>query len=324
MKKYFSAVFLIFFLFLCQLSFAKDIEVYFNYQDQVEDRLVNHLSKAEKTVHIAAFEINSEPVINKLIELKNKNIEVKIVTDSKYYSNAPTQKLVNAGIPVVQDNREPFMHHKFVIIDQNTVWTGSTNLTFNCFYRNRNNAIIFKNQEMAAEFEKEFSKLFNEKEFSHKRANAKYYTKVGEVNVNYFFSPGNNINRVVWNRLKKAKKSIHIAAFSLTDKNTIRVIQEKINQGLDVKIILDKMMSHNPASASKVLNNTLIWGEGNKAGKKLHDKYMIIDEEIVITGSHNFSGNGDKHNNENLIILDSKEIAAQYLENFKKILETSK
>ena len=44
----------------------------------------------------------------------------------------------------------------------------------------------------------------------------------------------------------------------------------------------------------------------------LHHKVFIIDRETVITGSFNPSANGDKHNDENLVIIHDKEIAERF------------
>lgn len=44
----------------------------------------------------------------------------------------------------------------------------------------------------------------------------------------------------------------------------------------------------------------------------MHNKYAIIDDEIVITGSFNWSNHAIKNNNENLIILKSIELASIY------------
>jgi len=41
----------------------------------------------------------------------------------------------------------------------------------------------------------------------------------------------------------------------------------------------------------------------------MHNKYAIIDDEYVITGSFNWTDHAIKNNYENLIILKSKELA---------------
>jgi phosphatidylserine/phosphatidylglycerophosphate/cardiolipin synthase-like enzyme len=49
-----------------------------------------------------------------------------------------------------------------------------------------------------------------------------------------------------------------------------------------------------------------------------HHKVIIIDDEIVVTGSLNFSNNADDSNDENVIIIANKDIAALYLQEFDR------
>jgi len=57
--------------------------------------------------------------------------------------------------------------------------------------------------------------------------------------------------------------------------------------------------------------------DGN--GSFLHDKIIIIDNSIIVTGSLNYSTNADESNEENVLILDNAEIAALYLQEFDKL-----
>jgi phosphatidylserine/phosphatidylglycerophosphate/cardiolipin synthase-like enzyme len=51
----------------------------------------------------------------------------------------------------------------------------------------------------------------------------------------------------------------------------------------------------------------------------LHDKIIIIDNSIVVSGSLNYSTNADESNEENVVIVDNAEIAALYLQEFDKL-----
>ncbi|HET6513584.1 MAG TPA: phospholipase D-like domain-containing protein [Thermodesulfovibrionales bacterium] len=49
-----------------------------------------------------------------------------------------------------------------------------------------------------------------------------------------------------------------------------------------------------------------------------HNKIMIIDKEVVITGSFNFTKAAEDKNAENLIVLRSGEVAKTYIKNWQK------
>jgi phosphatidylserine/phosphatidylglycerophosphate/cardiolipin synthase-like enzyme len=52
-------------------------------------------------------------------------------------------------------------------------------------------------------------------------------------------------------------------------------------------------------------------------------KVIIIDGEIVITGSYNFSNNAEYNNDENTLIIHNRDIATQFLDNFQRIYDMS-
>ncbi len=56
----------------------------------------------------------------------------------------------------------------------------------------------------------------------------------------------------------------------------------------------------------------------------LHHKVMIIDGQIVVTGSYNFSASAENTNDENVIVIYSPDIAAQYLREFQRVYALAK
>lgn len=53
-------------------------------------------------------------------------------------------------------------------------------------------------------------------------------------------------------------------------------------------------------------------------GKIFRSTHLVIDEEIVITGSFNFTRSADSRNAENVIIISDKSVANEYLQNWLK------
>ena len=51
----------------------------------------------------------------------------------------------------------------------------------------------------------------------------------------------------------------------------------------------------------------------------MHNKLIIVDERIVITGSLNFSTNAEESNDENVIIIENPDVAKLYLQDFDRI-----
>ena len=57
--------------------------------------------------------------------------------------------------------------------------------------------------------------------------------------------------------------------------------------------------------------------DGNRRG--MHHKVILIDDQILITGSYNFSNNAKARNDENTLIIHSPEVGAIYRQEFERV-----
>ncbi|MFZ1398988.1 MAG: phospholipase D-like domain-containing protein, partial [Candidatus Promineifilaceae bacterium] len=112
----------------------------------MEQALLDRLSAATTSIDAALYELDRVSIRDALIAAHNRGVLVRVVTDDDdgYIDNAiHFQALESAGITVVHDNRSSLMHNKFMVIDGQYVWTGSTNLTDNGLTLNHNNSLLF-------------------------------------------------------------------------------------------------------------------------------------------------------------------------------------
>ncbi len=56
----------------------------------------------------------------------------------------------------------------------------------------------------------------------------------------------------------------------------------------------------------------------------MHHKVFIIDGDMVVTGSYNFTASAEKSNDENLLVIYSPEIAGEYLQEFERVYGAAK
>ncbi len=131
-----------------------------------------------------------------------------------------------------------------------------------------------------------------------------------------YFSPQGGCTEAIVNTIDQAKQSIFVQAYSFTSQPIAYALIRAHNRKTNVIIIVDK--SQLTAKSSKLPN---VKGAGietyvDKVHSIAHNKIIIIDEHIVINGSFNFTAAAEYKNAENLLIVDSKELARQYLNNF--------
>jgi phosphatidylserine/phosphatidylglycerophosphate/cardiolipin synthase-like enzyme len=94
-------------------------------------------------------------------------------------------------------------------------------------------------------------------------------------------------------------------------------------RGVKVEAILDKSQRTEKYSSATFLANSRIPTFIDARHAIAHNKIMIIDQSTVITGSFNFTRAAGEKNAENLLIIRSRELAAIYIDNWKRHLEHS-
>lgn len=125
-----------------------------------------------------------------------------------------------------------------------------------------------------------------------------------------YFSPGQHCVRHIIGKIKNAKREILIQSYSFTSLDIADALIDAHNRGVKVYAILD----HSQEKKMMVLKlfNAKIPVFIDKPLGIAHNKVMIIDDEIVLTGSYNFTNAAEHRNVENSIHLTSKEIAREY------------
>jgi len=131
------------------------------------------------------------------------------------------------------------------------------------------------------------------------------------------FTPGEDCTDIVVKTINDAKQSVYVQAYSFTSAPIAGALVSAKRRGLDVKVLLDKsQIKNNKYSSAKFLMNNGIetWIDYRPA--IAHNKVILIDHKIVITGSFNFTQAAQKRNAENLIIIDDKNLSKTYLSNW--------
>lgn len=286
-------------------------------------KLAAAIDGATQSVDVAAQEIDLWSIRDALIEAHDRGIQVRVVTETDYAANPEIQALTLAGIPLRGDERQALMHNKFAVIDKEQVWTGSMNLTVNGAYRNNNNLLRIESSELADKFTEEFEEMFSEDRFgalSWPDAAQKVTTSDG-VEIEVWFSPDMRVGDRIRALILGATESVHVMAFNLTLDTISDAILSRAAGGVEVLGLFDADQMQNQGSDIARLEElgVDITLDGNP--RKMHHKVIVIDESIVITGSHNFSRNAEEKNDENVLIIYSPELAEEYLIEFLRLRE---
>jgi len=118
--------------------------------------------------------------------------------------------------------------------------------------------------------------------------------------------------------LNKAKSTILVQAYTFTSAPIAKALLNAHKRGIKVEVILDKSQRTDKYSSATFFFNAGIPVKIDAQHAIAHNKVMIIDGEIVITGSFNFTKAAEENNAENLLIIHDKKLAERYTKNWQK------
>jgi competence ComEA-like helix-hairpin-helix protein len=156
--------------------------------DKTSNGLITEtLAKSKQRIDFALFVFSDQEIANQLNLQQKYNVNIRGIIDPNFaYTNysktldmwgiaiadknckskqIPWQSpLTKVGVPQIAASDK--MHHKFALIDNNTVITGSHNWTEAGNYRNDENLLVIKSPIVAAHFEREMERLLKGARFN--------------------------------------------------------------------------------------------------------------------------------------------------------------
>ena len=300
----------------------------------LEQALLDRINTASTRIDAAIYDFNRASIRDALIAAHNRGVAVRVVTDDEARFHIDSyipyyQALVTAGIPVKDDQRpSTIMHHKYFIIDEAAVWTGSTNMSDNGFTKNHNNAIVWDAATVATIYQAEFNQLWAGSFSIHKTASVTTSTAYNGRPLEIYFSPNDKAMDQIITQVEAAQVSIDFAIFFFTD-DGLRdaLIRDALirarRRGVTIRGLWDNLGASNSFSDDETLCAAGIPIKLEDTIGKLHHKFMVIDADgpnpRLITGSMNWTNAGDGGNDENTIIYHDKSSTQAYADTFQNM-----
>jgi phosphatidylserine/phosphatidylglycerophosphate/cardiolipin synthase-like enzyme len=185
----------------------------------IEDNLIELINGAQSTIDLAVFEFDLQNVDDALIAAHQRGVRVRMVYDDEHTEEDPQmEEMLDAGIPGTPDERSAFMHNKFFVIDGQTVWLGTWNVTINDTYKNNNVGLVIRSPQLAQNYTAEFEEMFNGQFGPDSPANTPNPTfTLSGVQVESYFAPEDDVMPRLVDLVNSAQQTIHFMAFSFTD-----------------------------------------------------------------------------------------------------------
>jgi phosphatidylserine/phosphatidylglycerophosphate/cardiolipin synthase-like enzyme len=235
------------------------------------------------------------------------------------------------GIPVRPIAGVPdLMHHKFVVRDGASVWTGSMNWTDDSWSRQENVVALADSQELAARFKKDFDQLWETGIVEQSGFVDTTPVPVGELEVRPWFTPGHgeDLSQRIGKAIAKSRRRVRVASPVITAAPVLAALAEVISEGrVDVAGCVDRPQidgviyqwgeNGNIAWKLPLLQRVLSapfsakpstpWQPTGGAHDFMHAKLTVTDDTVFF-GSFNLSRSGEL-NAENVLEVTDPALA---------------
>jgi len=144
-----------------------------------------------------------------------------------------------------------------------------------------------------------------------------------QADTKVYFSPNGGCQEIVVSQISRARHSIEIAMYAITSREIAQAIVKAKDRGIKVRVVLDKSQIKEITSKSRYLIKKDVNVKFHIGPGLMHDKFAIVDDRAVLTGSFNWTAAADKKNAENLLLITDKEIAMKFVKQFKHLWSQS-
>ena len=299
----------------------------------LDDRLVELIDRAQSSIDVAVYDFDLDNVASAFARASARGVRVRVVTDSDTLGdtkNGEIQRAFNrlraAEIPIVEDRRPAIMHHKYVVVDGEWLATGSWNFTDGDTYRLNNWMGVFHAPELARAYAADFAEMFAGRFGTAKSARpARAEASIGNARVQACFSPDGKCGDLIAQAVReRATSSIRFLAFSLTHDGIGQAITDRASAGVKVSGVFETTGSQTTFSEFGRMKKAGldVYTDGNPY--TMHHKVIVLDGRTVIAGSFIFSANAASDNDENVLVIESPEMAKAFVAEFDRVLDQAK
>jgi phosphatidylserine/phosphatidylglycerophosphate/cardiolipin synthase-like enzyme len=322
--------------------------------DEVMGRLGQFLCAAKESLNFALYDMRlSEPLRVQLVAALRERAAAGVRIQICYDGDKPLSPNLAAGqdpappgtSALVQSLGYPWrriaglklMHHKFIVRDAASVWTGSLNLTDDAFTLMENNVVQIDSPPLAAYYAADFAQLWEKENFENtgdiKTEPVALVFSGQPASARVMFSPGCGlqVDEEIARRVRSAGRRVRICSLLINSGTLIAALRDLLNAGrVKVDGIYDRTQMTEvyrqwqdlPQNQWKVPALQDVIARAGLIGKNstpysptgrhdfMHNKILVIDDTVV-TGSYNFSRSAES-NAENILFIESAALAGHY------------
>ena len=145
-----------------------------------------------------------------------------------------------------------------------------------------------------------------------------------EDGITIYFAPDGGAQEAIISHINSATQSIDVQCFHFTAEPLAAALMAAKDRGVNVRVVIDAKAVREPACQANAVRRHGIPVYVDAQYHTAHNKIMIFDDSVVLTGSYNYTLDSAQRNAENAVfIADKPKIAAAYVSNFQTHLAHS-
>lgn len=326
-------------------SFTSFPSFAFSDESNLSAHLVKAISSSRKSVDVCIYSFTLNEVAAELLNAKNRGVALRVIIDQHHVfakdRDRQVQRLIDAGVNL-RTLRGTWTfgvnHNKIGIYDKTLVTAGSFNWSDNAAYNNHENMMLSRKAAVVVGYSAYFDYMWSAARpfssgpvgelptgyFSAPPVGPTALTFGGQKFPEYSFSPAGGTRENILKAIGAARKSISVASFTFSDKQFALALSQAVSRGVKVKVLTDKATAKTRGFVSWLVRNgvEVRLGKG-RSGGSMHHKFAIFDGKLLETGSHNWTGNAEVNDFENVFYTTTQAYIDGYQRKFDQLYSSA-
>jgi cardiolipin hydrolase len=139
-------------------------DAFFSPGEECRATIIQQINSSINRIKICVFTISDDTITQAIIGAHQKGRDIKVITDNdkSLDMGSDIERMAKEGITVKIDNTSNHMHHKFMVVDDRSLITGSYNWTQSAARFNHENILLTNEAGVVKSFLVEFDQLWKE------------------------------------------------------------------------------------------------------------------------------------------------------------------
>ncbi|MDJ0521507.1 MAG: phospholipase D-like domain-containing protein [Planctomycetota bacterium] len=140
-----------------------------------------------------------------------------------------------------------------------------------------------------------------------------------EREIGAWFSPGHEPLNAIITQMRRARRSVDVCVFTITDDRISDGLIGLANRGVQVRVISDDDKANDLGSDLGRLEQAGVAVAYDRSDAHMHHKFALFDDARLLTGSFNWTRAASGENHENVLVTSEPVLVAAYKQEFERL-----